>query len=232
MKVSVRNHSASKKLVFWFCLGCAVLVFIGSIIGVVYMSQHASVIDHRPTYSRSSESVALDPLGSPKVKTSSSSGSYTVAPDRPEILSIPKLGVSADVLPMGITNNDDIAAPTTIDQVGWYTGSALPGKDGAVVIDGHASMTGTHIGVFSYISTLVNGDKLVIERGDHQNFTYTVSHVEIDDLNSVDISRFLHTYDGANQGLNLITCTGDWIGTGTNRTLNERVLVFAILQNS
>jgi hypothetical protein len=40
----------------------------------------------------------------------------------------------------------------------------------------------------------------------------------------------LATYNNASQGLNLITCTGDWIGTGSNRTLNKRILVFATLK--
>ena len=64
-----------------------------------------------------------------------SPGSVTLA--EPATLTIPALQVRATVLPV-VTSHGALGVPDDPAQVGWWTGSALPGaSSGSVVIDGH-----------------------------------------------------------------------------------------------
>ena len=151
-------------------------------------------------------------------------GEYKVAADVPRILSVEKLNIEARILPMSVNPDNSMQAPLNIYDSGWYTGSVKPGESGAMVIDGHASGP-TREGLFAYIDTLREGDTLTIERGDGKLFTYTVRKVETIALENVDMSKLLKTYNGAEQGLNLITCAGEWLQE--DKTFNKRTMVYA-----
>lgn len=148
---------------------------------------------------------------------------YQVAADEPRMLSIEALNISARIKPMGVNSIGAIAAPVNIYDSGWYIGSAKPGALGATFIDGHASGA-TRKGLFAYLDTLKNGNEITIERGDGQVLRYTVVHVETVSKDSVDMKKVLRTYDGAKEGLNLMTCTGKWIEN--ERTYDKRAIVY------
>jgi len=148
---------------------------------------------------------------------------YQVAADEPRILTIASLNISARIKPMGVNSIGAIAAPVNIYDSGWYTGSTKPGTIGAAFIDGHASGA-TRKGLFAYIDTLKNGNEVSIERGDGQVLKYKVVHTETVSKDSVDMSKVLRTYDGAREGLNLMTCTGTWIKN--ERTYDKRAIVY------
>lgn len=151
--------------------------------------------------------------------------SYTVAADLPRAIYITKIGVAARLLPMGVNSDNSMQAPINTNDAGWYTGSSKPGQGGAMVIDGHASQTGTHYGLFGNLEKLVNGDKITVEQGDGTRFTYRVVHTEDVPESQVDMSKVMQPYGTATQGLNLITCAGEWVKGGS--TLDHRILVFA-----
>lgn len=151
---------------------------------------------------------------------------YKVAADNPRAIYIDKISVQARILPMGVDVSGAMQAPTNIYDTGWYTGSAKPGEAGAMVMDGHASQTGTHYGEFGRLEELNNGDIITIEKGDGTKLNYKVVHVEDDPLDKVDMNRLMTPYEGAAQGLNLITCAGDWTKDG--KTLDHRILVFSV----
>jgi len=153
--------------------------------------------------------------------------SYHVAADNPRAIYINNINVAARLLPMGVNADDSMQAPVNIYDGGWYTKSSKPGQVGAMVIDGHASQTGTQYGLFGRLDTLKNGDIITIERGDGTRFNYIVVHTEIDAEKDVDMNKVLVPYGDATHGLTLITCTGDWTADG--KTLDHRVLVFATL---
>lgn len=156
--------------------------------------------------------------------TENTLANYTVAADAPRLLAIDTLNVQARVLPMEVNPDNSMQAPLNIYDSGWYTGSAKPGQAGAMVIDGHASGP-TREGLFAYLDTLKTGDTIAVERGDGKTFTYTVRHTETVALEDVDMQKLLRTYDGAEQGLNLITCAGAWMQD--EKTFNQRTMVYA-----
>lgn len=149
---------------------------------------------------------------------------YTVAADAPRLLTINEIDVRARILPMEVNPDNSMQAPLNIYDSGWYTGSTKPGQSGAMLIDGHASGP-TREGLFAYLDTLKKGDEVTVERGDGETFSYTVRHVETVDLEDVDMQKLLQTYDGAEQGLNMITCAGAWMQD--EKTFNQRTMVYA-----
>jgi len=161
--------------------------------------------------------------------TKSQLATYKVAANLPRAIYINKINVAARLMPMAVNNDNTLQVPTNTNDAGWYSSSGQPGQPGAMLIDGHASETGTHYGLFGYVDTLKVGDKITVQRGDGVNFTYTIVHTEIDPLSNFDMGKLLVPYGGASQGLNIITCTGKWIENNT--TLDHRLLVFATLDS-
>ncbi len=158
------------------------------------------------------------------------STSYHVAPDMPKTLKIAKLNVDARIKPLGVTNNNELQAPTNIYDTGWYNASAKPGQpgsNGAMVIDGHVHGP-TLPGVFVDIKKLVPGDTLQVIRGDNTSFTYVVKKVQNYDANTFDMGMLLTSIQPGEPGLNLITCGGPYDRNSGEYT--QRTVVFTVQQ--
>lgn len=151
--------------------------------------------------------------------------SYKVADDEPRVLRIDSLKLAAKIRPMGVNSVGAVQAPVNIYDSGWYTGSSKPGTYGAMFIDGHASGA-TREGLFAYIDTLKEGNTVSVEKGNGEVLNYKVVHVETVSKDAVDMSKALHTYDGAKEGLNLMTCTGKWVNS--EKTLDKRAIVYTV----
>lgn len=149
---------------------------------------------------------------------------YVVAPDLPRYLKIPKLGVDARVLSVGVTSTGALATPDNVFDTAWYNESAEPGQPGAVLIDGHIS-SWTSRGVFYGLKDLVAGDTIQIDRGDGKVFTYKVVKSKTYSASNVDMEAAMTPVVPGTPGLNLISCSGDVI-PGTSQ-FDERIVVFA-----
>lgn len=152
---------------------------------------------------------------------------YRVATDLPRILRIEKLAVTARILPMGVNKDNSMQAPININDSGWYDGSAKPGTPGAMVIDGHSSATNApeRLGLFSSLGALESGDMISLEKGNGETLTYKVVHKETVALDKIEMEKVMLPYGGASEGLNLITCAGQW--TKGSNTLDHRTVVYA-----
>jgi len=150
---------------------------------------------------------------------------YVVAPTLPRYLIIPKLGVNARILSVGLNAQGAVGTPDNIYDTAWYDQSAQPGQQGATLIDGHIS-SWTANGVFYGLKTLLPGDSIDVQSGNGAVFTYQVVKTQIYDANDVDMAAAMVSINPSKSGLNLISCTGDVI-QGTN-DFNERVVVFAV----
>lgn len=153
---------------------------------------------------------------------------YSVAADLPRVIYIDKINVVTKILPMNLNADDTLQSPGNASDAGWYTASAKPGKDGAVLVDGHTSAVSDIKAIFDRLGELVVDDKIIIERGDGKKFTYQVAYTETVPLDDVDMPKALKPYGSAKQGLNLITCTGSWITQ--RQTLDHRLIVYATLK--
>jgi sortase (surface protein transpeptidase) len=149
---------------------------------------------------------------------------YVVAPDLPRYLKIPKLGVYARVLQVGVTSSGALGTPGNVYDTAWYTGSAKPGQPGATLIDGHVSSWTTH-GVFYGLKKLDVTDTIQVVRGDGTILNYKIVKIHIYNADSVDMQAAVTPITPGKPGLNLITCTGQ-VKKGTSE-FSQRVIIFA-----
>lgn len=213
---------------------CVFVVGIGvSIMGfMTNMTAHAqaTAISHQVDMSSASASAGTHPSGDTPSTTPVSSKavkSYTVAPDLARYITIPKLGVHARVLQVGVTSDGALGTPANVFDTAWYTGSAKPGQPGATVIDGHVSSWTTN-GVFYGLKTLTAGDTIQIEKGDGTTLPYVVKKVVTYDANNVDMQSLLLPAEAGKSGLNLMTCGGKY--DRNSKEFTQRVAVYAVLQ--
>jgi LPXTG-site transpeptidase (sortase) family protein len=154
---------------------------------------------------------------------------YVVAPDRPRYLTIERLGIhNTRILVMGINDRGELDTPRNIFDVGWYENSGKPGEGRTMMIDGHNG--GPHMyGVFKSLPSLMNGDKIKVERGDGVVFTYQVVEnktVPLTESNDY-MSEASKSPEKGKESVTLITCTGEW--SDQQQTYLSRQFTRAIL---
>ncbi|MBP9489223.1 class F sortase [Candidatus Saccharibacteria bacterium] len=160
---------------------------------------------------------------------------HTVPANNPRFISIPALGVDrARVVSIGlISGSKQLDSPISIFDAGWYTKSAKPGtNDGALLLDGHNGGPSKG-GIFDKLGDLTEGSEIIVERGDGQKFTYKVvsnkqlTLVEANDKSNPDgMSTMLESAESGKQGLNIITCVGNWVAE--QNTFDQRVMLRAV----
>lgn len=156
---------------------------------------------------------------------------YTVPDSHPRYISIPSLGVeNARVQSVGLTKNNILDTPKNISDTAWYDKSSTPGQGyGAVLIDGHNGGV-SRDGIFANLDRLQPDDKITIERGDGQKFTYKVTENKTEslkDANSTGMQRLMTPFDTSKEGLGLITCAGKWIPR--DKVFDKRIMIRAVI---
>jgi len=145
----------------------------------------------------------------------------------PVRIKITKLGVDAGFQYTGLLPNGDMDAPTTISEVGWYTGSARPGETGVAVLAGHVAQirggVATKPGVFSNLSELSVGDTIEVFDDRGVSVTFTVRATRLIDPNADSTDIF--TASDNRRHLNLITCQGTW--NAAEASFSKRLVIFA-----
>ena len=156
--------------------------------------------------------------------------SYSVAPDVPKYISIPKIKISKTrILRMGIDNGGSIKTPRNVWDTGWYEGSSKPSEaTGAALIVGHVSGP-TNGGIFYNLYRLANGDEINVTQGDGTTFTYKVVSKEEVPVDEINMNNYLVSKNIDKAGLTLMTCTGEF--NPKTQTFDKRLAVFAIRTN-
>ncbi len=188
-------------------------------------SQTAPVLTETPASTSAAADTSQTTVGSSEqpVVAGGNHAAYVVPADEPKYISIQKLGIHAPVLNVGLTKAGAVDTPSNIWDAAWYNGSAKPGTSGATLIDGHSSAS--HGALFGHLDQLNTGDQIQITRGDGSIITYQVAYKAIVNRNNVDMASMMKPYGNATSGLNIITCTGQWINS--EKTLENRVLIYA-----
>ena len=140
---------------------------------------------------------------------------YTVPAGNPRYISIPSIGNvnQRQVISVGLTKAGALDTPINIFQAGWYNQSAKPGTGGTVIIDGHNGGPNV-IGIFKHLPNAKLGEKVIIENGAGQIFTYTIVKNDTIPLAESDnyMKEIFRKIDGK-ETLTVITCTGEWSQT-------------------
>jgi sortase (surface protein transpeptidase) len=140
----------------------------------------------------------------PPVEGKTTTGMTRSAPVR---IDIPSIGVSAQVMKLGLNADGTVQVPPLKDHnlAGWYDGSATPGQRGSSVIIGHVdSYTGPS--VFFKLSRLQKGAAVEIVRANGSRAIFAVdgSQVATKDTFPTGIVYGVVPYPA----LRLVTCGG------------------------
>jgi Sortase domain len=157
-----------------------------------------------------------------------------VRPGRPVHIQIPAIGLDWPVVPVGRDATGAMDAPQGLENApSWHEGfwweyGFLAGQPGNAVIAGHVDDVVGNLTPFAGISRLQPGDAIYVgtDRGDTLRFAVThVGTVEnpVGGPNDPTIASIFGPSESPN--LNLLTCTGNWVGN----EFDQRLVVYSTL---
>ncbi|MGC4885625.1 class F sortase [Micromonospora sp. DT227] len=150
-----------------------------------------------------------------------------LAASPPSRITIPRIGVRADVLALGVNDDGTVQVPP-LDQAmnaGWYKLGASPGELGNAVIMGHVDSAKIGPAVFFRLGELRPGDTVSVERADRTEVTF-----QVDGLKSYPKDQFpteLVYGPSDRASLRVITCGGRF--DEQKRSYTDNVIVFATM---
>jgi sortase family protein len=95
---------------------------------------------------------------------------------RPVRIAVPSAGISARVVPVGLTRDRALQVPSDAHVTGWWKGGPRPGQPGPAVIVGHVD-TVSGPAVFYPLRVVRRGDLVVVRRADGGATRFTVQRV-------------------------------------------------------
>lgn len=131
----------------------------------------------------------------------------TTVPHIPKMIYLPKIGIEAEIVPVGINHQGEMEMPQNPWQVGWFENSIGLGKNGSLVIAGHLD-SASGPAVFYRLSTLEKGDLVYLWDENNNRFVFEVVKKETYSENQFPLTEIFGANDS--QYLNLITCTGQF----------------------
>ncbi|MCO7221516.1 class F sortase [Klenkia sp. PcliD-1-E] len=175
-----------------------------------------------PTFSTPPAPPSLPATGTPATATPEAA-----AVAEPVTVSIQDIGVSSDLLRLGLDDDGAVEVPPLgpDDQAGWYDRGPAPGEVGPAVLLGHVDSAAYGPGVFFDLGRLQPGAEVVVGRTDGSRAVFAVDRVERhpkDDFPTIE--AYGNTPDPQ---LRLITCGGDFDSAAGSYL--DNVIVFATL---
>lgn len=155
---------------------------------------------------------------------------YADAPAVPVInpvqVTIPHLGVIANVQDVGLADDGTMGVPVGFSDVAWYDLGVAPGAPGNAIFTGHVSSTAAP-GVFYNIDQLAPGNTVHVVGDDGTELIFVVQEVDTYTSDSVPMDRIFAPSDQA--GVVLITCGGNWDPVA--HLFANRIVVYATLDS-
>jgi len=128
-------------------------------------------------------------------------------PTPPGRLIVPRIGVNAQVLGVGLARDGSMAVTSQSYTVGWYNRGPAPGDAGDAVMTGHLDWYDTSHAVFYNLKQLRPGDDIEVQRLDGVTRHFRVTTVTSVAYNASVPGLFA---TGGPARLSLITCGGTW----------------------
>ncbi|UGT44902.1 class F sortase [Nocardia yamanashiensis] len=142
----------------------------------------------------------------------------------PATLSIPALGLTADLDHIGMKPDGTVQDPVTFERPSWYDLGAAPGERGSAVILGHVdSYRGPAI--FFRLGELRAGDAVAVTRADGATARFVVTRTETVPKDAFPAQSVYADHGDAE--LQLVTCGGDF--DSARRTYRANVIVYTTL---
>jgi hypothetical protein len=124
----------------------------------------------------------------------------------PVRLEIAAIGVSSELMSLGLKPDGTIEVPPSGFPAGWFTGAPTPGEIGPAIIAGHIDWNGP--GVFFNLHRLKAGDTITVTRKDRSKPVFRVTRVAQFPKDTFPTEQVYGTINRA--GLRLITCGGNF----------------------
>lgn len=145
------------------------------------------------------------------------------ADDFPSAVSIPSIGVDAEVVNIGINKKGDMATPKLFKDVGWYSPGTVPGNTGSAIFAGHLDNGIGLAGVFIRLNQAAVGDEVEIKMNSGKILTFKVTDISMYDYNDPKAGDVFN--DSSGRLVKLITCSGEWLAS--EKTYGGRLVVTA-----
>lgn len=125
-------------------------------------------------------------------------------------LLIPRIGVKAPTIEVGLDQQGVMQVPEKPFDVGWYSFTPHPGEPGNAVVAGHVTWVTTGRAVFYRLNELRPGDEIVAVNEEGEEFHYVVEQSTLVPDGPKVIEAVVAQY--SEPVLTLITCEGsfDW----------------------
>ncbi|GAA3136083.1 class F sortase [Streptosporangium carneum] len=138
---------------------------------------------------------------------------------------IPRIGVNAPLVVLGIEDDGGLAVPPLdhADAAGWYGLGPTPGERGSAVVVGHLD-TRTGPAVFARLGELEAGDSVGVVRADGTVAVFVVERLEQAPKDRFPADRVYGPTDG--RRLRLVTCGGSF--DQARRSYDDNVIVHAL----
>lgn len=138
-------------------------------------------------------------------------------------LLIPRIGVDAPVVVLGIDAGGVMESPHSPWDVAWYDFSAGPGFKGNAVFSGHVDYHDVGAAVFWDVRDLKMGDEIQVRLADGTLYHYGVSALNSFEAGTAPVAEIVGPTP--NQVITLITCGGTF--DSSIRQYSHRVVVRA-----
>ncbi len=211
----------------WTALAAALAV-----VGVVALVLAVTGQQSAPAPAAAAEGTVSEPVSPPGPPAGDGAapdpGPATPAAAAPPVsLTIPSIGVTSDLLRLGLNDDGTVEVPPlgADDRAGWYERGPAPGAIGPAVLLGHVDSAEFGPGVFFDLGALRPGDEVTVGREDGTVAVFAVDRVERhpkDDFPTIEV--YGNTDDAQ---LRLITCGGDFDAGA--RSYEDNVIAFATL---
>ncbi|MEP6697319.1 MAG: class F sortase [Pseudonocardiales bacterium] len=148
----------------------------------------------------------------------------------PTRLDIPAIGVTSDLLRLGIAADHTVEVPplSRDSRAGWYQYSPAPGQLGPAVILGHVDSAAYGPAVFFRLGALRPADLINVTRTDHRVAVFRVERIVSYPKNHFPTLQVYGNTDHA--ALRLITCGGKF--NFSTRNYSNNIVVYASLASS
>jgi LPXTG-site transpeptidase (sortase) family protein len=141
----------------------------------------------------------------------------------PARILLPKLGVDAPIVLLGVLPNGAMDAPSKPLDVAWYTFSAKPGQPGNVVMSGHVDFVNYGPAVFARLDEMSLGDEVAVQLENGATLKYLVQSVDEYVEAEAPVQKIVGPTP--NEAITLITCSGSF--DARSRTYDKRLVVRA-----
>jgi LPXTG-site transpeptidase (sortase) family protein len=141
----------------------------------------------------------------------------------PALVSIPKIGTRAAVVPLGLLDDGTLDAPSDPDTVGWFMLGPGVGAPGNAILDGHVDWGG-RLRVFGLLKNLQAGDPVQVTDVNGQTLSYTVTWTRLVDADDAPLDEIYE--QSPTEEITLITCGGEF--DRSIRMYLSRVVVRAV----